>query len=538
MFDVKVESDTSVCGKWTTLKQKRNGLTSVQAAEREAKGEINRSSVSTSKTYGQIFTGNVFTLFNAVNFAVFVLIMITGRYINSLFMGVVLSNMVIGIIQEVRAKQTLDKLKVITAAKASVIRDGEEQLIPVEKIVLDDVYVLRSGDQVSADATVLESGELEIDESLLTGESEPVHKTAGDRLLSGSFAVAGSAIARVIGVGADNYGEQISAEARRYKRAHSEILTTLNKIIRFITIIIGPVGVLLFASQYFRGGVSWRDAVVSSASGIIGMIPEGLVLLTSVALAVSVVKLALRRTVVQELTGIEVLARVNVLCLDKTGTLTKGSLDVADVILLGDLTLPKIHAAAAAVTQAFDDKNSTGRAMAAKFSENPGWTVAKTVPFSSRRKWSGVSFESNGSWIIGAPDSVLKNEDGEETLGRARELSEDGWRVILLAHSPVVLPDDSTLPVDLMPEALILLSDEIRPEAHAALDYFADNDVAIKVISGDNPATVVSVARRLDLKNADKSIEMSKIPAEYVRWRPSQATILSSDAFRLTKRNT
>ena len=486
------------------------GLTSAQVQERVEKGLVNTAAARNTKTVGQIIASNIFTLFNLVNFIIFLLILATGKLANTLFMGVIITNTLIGIIQEIRAKRTIDKLAIISAVQACVIRDGAQRQIPVDQVVQDDVCVLAAGSQVSSDGEVLESHELEADESLLTGESEPQVKHPGDKLLSGSFIVAGKGTAKVLNVGQNNYAQQITAEAKRYKRAHSQILTTLNRVIKFISIIIAPVGLLLFASQYFRSGASWQEAIVGSSAGIIGMIPEGLVLLTSIAFAVGIVKLAMRKTVVQELAGIEVLARTNVLCLDKTGTLTKGTLEVSELVALDGFPAEDAALAVAAAVRASGDTNSTALALSSFFKNDPGWQCIKSVPFSSARKWSGAVFAAQGSWVIGAPEFILQ-DSGNSALKLAQGYAEQGCRVILLAHCAEEISTDG-LPQRLTPKALVLLNDTIRPEAQAALEYFAANDVTIKIISGDNPATVAAVGRRLNLKNADRYIDASKLP--------------------------
>ena len=285
---------------------------------------------------------------------------------------------------------------------------------------------------------------MEADESLLTGESEPVQKNAGDNLRSGSFIVAGSGIAKAIHVGNDNYAHKITEEARKYKRAHSEILSILNKIIRFISITICTCGAcFVLPPSFFRKGVSWREAVISSSTGIIGMIPEGLVLLTSIAFAVGIVKLARRNTVVQELAGIEVLARVNTLCLDKTGTLTTGRMEVSQCIPLGQFSKEEISKGASAAVRAFEDKNFTGQALCEYFTQPPDWRVQRKIPFSSARKWSGVSFEGQGTFIIGAPEFILKH-GFEDILHAAQDYAQEGCRVLLLAHSQNLLEDEKT----------------------------------------------------------------------------------------------
>ena len=529
---VDIAADPSAAGGMTDLE----GLSAARVQERISRGQVNTSSLPRSKSVRQIVADHILTTFVLINVILFILILSTGRYINTLFMGVVVSNILIGIIQEIRAKRIIDRLSILTDVRAAVVRDGQEVMLPLDEMVLDDVFRLRPGNQVSTDGLVLQSEELEVDESLLTGEPEAVLKAAGDSVLSGSFVVAGNAYVRAVHVGAENYAQKITAEARKYKKAHSEILTTLNTIIKAISILIVPVGLLLFFSQYLRNDLSWQDAIVGSAAGVIGMIPEGLVLLTSMTLAVGIIKLAMRRTVVQDLAGIEVLARVNVLCLDKTGTLTTGILKVHEVQPLGSFSLEQVQTAIAATTSAFTEKNATSQALAAYHPTVPDWTMQTRVPFSSARRWSGATFTERGTWLIGAPEKMLAGDAWPELAELARKQADQGYRVLLLATSSQSLAEpqplselhsrppaelqknsqpqllaDMQLPLELQPAALILLADTIRPEARDAIRYFIDHDVAIKIISGDNPVTVASIARQLDLPFAERYVDATSL---------------------------
>ena len=490
------------------------GLTDEQVAARRDAGQTNRLSSTGGKTIGQIIAGNLFTFFNLINVLIFFLILLTGQYANTLFMGVIISNVLIGIIQEIRAKVVTDKLKVLTQVHASVIRNGRPQQVSIEEIVLDDVLVLMPGGQIGADAVVLTSQELEVDEAMLTGESVPVIKKAGDKVYSGSFVVSGSATATVTRIGDKSFAQSITAEVRKYKRARSEIQDTLARIIRFISPIIIPIGALLFFNQYLRDQVTWEDAVVSSAADMIGMIPEGLVLLTSITLAVSVTRLARQRTLVQELAGIEVLARVNTLCLDKTGTLTLGTLRVADVIRLAPegSSAPPVAAgtALAAVVGAFDDRNATASVLEDHFGPGPDWPILARKPFASARKWSSVTFAEKGTWYLGSAAYILADRY-PDVMDRVRTYAAQGFRIVLLAWSPDLSGRQD--PVDCAePIALVLMADTIRPEAKASLAYFSNNDVKIKIISGDHPATVAAVATELELEHADQVIDAATIP--------------------------
>ena len=486
------------------------GLTAAEVDRRRAAGQVNAIPKPESKTIPQIIRSNAVTFFTMLNFVLFVLILMTGQYVNALFMNVVVANILIGIIQEVRAKRVLDRLAIITALQVRVVRDGRELRLPQEELVLDDVFVLMPGDQVCADGVVLASQELEADESMLTGESATVRKKPGDEVLSGSYAVSGSAKARVTRVGRDSYAQQVTAEARRYKRPRSVILESLMKIVRIVAFFIVPLGLLLFANQYFRLGAIWQESVVRAIAAMIGMIPEGLVFLTSLTLAIGTIKLARRGAVVRELAGLEVLARVDVLCLDKTGTLTTGQQTFSELVPLGGTDAAAARQAVAAVIAAFDDRNDTAAALAEALGEPPAWSVEQRIPFSSARKWSGVTFKDHGSWLIGAPDIMLAGGN-EPEQAQARQLSAAGNRVVLAASSRSAFTEEN-LPTDLEPRALLLLTDAVRPEAREALAFFAANDVAIKVISGDNPQTVAEVASRLGLANADHYIDATQIP--------------------------
>lgn len=493
----------------------KTGLTARDVIERQAAGQTNALPSARSKTIGQIIAGNIFTYFNLINVLIFLLILTTGRIANTLFMGVIVVNTLIGIVQEIRAKIVIDRLSILTDVTATVIRDGQEQKIAPDQLVKDDRVVLTPGSQVSADAVVDASQELEMDESLLTGESEPVHKLPGDQVLSGSYVVSGSGEAIVIHLGQDNYAQKITIDARRYKRARSEILTVVNRVIRVVSLIIVPVGILSFLNQYLRSKVSWQDAVVSTSAGMIGMIPEGLVLLTSVTLALGIIKLARRRAMVQELAGIEVLARTNVLCLDKTGTLTLGSLQVTGLEPLSDdagtpADPAGLGSTIAAIVAAFKEKNSTATALAEHFGSPPDWQVLHLIPFSSARKWSSVTFAGHGTWFLGSAEFIL-GDRFPDVIQNVDRLAAQGNRVVLIASTPAETEAEQPGP-DVVPRALVLMSDVIRPEARATLDFFAENDVTIKLISGDHPAAVASVANRLGVRGADSIVDAAHLP--------------------------
>lgn len=469
------------------------GLTAEQVKERTRAGLGNTQPDPITKSSWQIIRDNVFTLFNAFNFGVGVAIASVGAYENLLYLCIIISNMVIGIVQEFRSKKMVEELSLISAPKARVIRDGVALEISPEKLVLDDVSVLLPGQQICADATVLE-GEIEVNESLLTGESEPVQKHPGDALLSGSFVVSGRCMARVEHVGADNYASGIAAAARRFKKVHSELLSSLDRIVKFTSIFILPLGALLFLNSIFLLHVPMEEAIISVAAALLGMMPKGLVLLTTLSLVVGVIKLAKERTLVQELFCIETLSRVDVLCLDKTGTITQGNMRVDHMIPFVEEA--RIMEAGSAFVGALMENNSTFLALKDFFgaAENPLYTAL--TPFSSERKWSSASFGEKGTVLLGAPDILLRGRDIQlppEVLEEERQ----GARVVLLAHSQEEVRGE--LPQKITPLCALVLLDPIRPDAREILDFFRDQGLSLKIISGDNPATVSAIAHRAGL---------------------------------------
>ena len=489
------------------------GLTENQVALRRQQGLSNGESDIKTKSIRQIVLENLVTPFNILNAILALFILLVGSYKNLLFMGVILSNIAIGIIQEIRAKRTIDRLAVIAAPKARVIRGGGAVGIDVHELVLDDIIVLAAGNQVCTDC-IVKAGECEVNESLLTGESDPMPKKAGDLLLSGSFVVSGGCHAQVEHVGADNYAEKISNGAKYLKKPNSEIMTWINRIIKLIGVLIIPIGLLLFYNQYFVSHLPLNKAVVGTVAALVGMIPEGLVLLTSVVLAVSVLRLSRRRTLVQALYCIETLARVDTLCLDKTGTITEGVMQLDGLVPLGDITEKQVKDAVCALTLALNDTNPTMEVLKAQNYEPPGWLCTESVAFHSAKKWSGATFDGMGSFVLGAAEFILEDRF-PAVREQADRFAQKGHRVLLLAFSPGEF-ENKELPKDAAPLALILLSDKIRPQARETLQYFADQGVALKVISGDSPATVASIAEKAGLQNAGSYVDAStlKTPGE------------------------
>jgi cation-transporting ATPase E len=500
------------------------GLSSVEVKKRFEAGLYNKTGKKPTKSYGRIVFDNAITFFNIITFCLFGLLIFVQSYKNVLFIGVVLMNIVIGIIQEVRSKQIIDKLSILTDVKAKVIRDGTEQEIATADIVKDDIVILKAGSQIVVDAKVLESHGLEVDESLLTGESDTVVKKPEDKLLSGSFVVSGYGIAQAEKVGEESYAASLTSEIRKHKRAHSEILTSINKIIKFMSVIILPVGALLFLSGFFISHQPLATAITSMVGAMVGMIPIGLVLLTTIAFTLGIIRIAAHRTLVQELPGLEVLARVDTLCLDKTGTLTEGTLDVHEAKLFDEASEKEVKKTFSNLLSCFKDENATAKALKEwsaqeqENAQNENQPMPKnTVPFSSERKWSLATFEIAGkevSYIMGAPEMILKNGH-EQILDSVNEFAGKGYRVILLAksdnYSATSATSDAAENISWNPMALMLITDRIKSDAKKTLEYFASQDVDVKIISGDNPVLVSNVGTRLGLIGAEKFIDMSTV---------------------------
>ena len=480
--------------------EKLKGLSEEKVLELKEKGLVNYNYDVKTKSISQIIAGNFFTLFNFLNFGLALAIFLVGSYKNLLFLGVVFCNTLISTIQEIRSKKVIDKLSLLNESKATVIRDGKEVSIGIHEIVLGDIIKLKAGNQIVTDSRIL-VGEILVNESLITGESESVTKNKDMDILSGSFVVSGSCLAEVIHVGADNYTAQISAEAKYIKKVNSEIMNFINKIIKYISIAIIPIGVLLFLGQMDSGPFS--DTVIHVVAALIGMIPEGLVLLTSTVLAISVIRLSKYNVLVQELYCIETLARVDTICLDKTGTITKGEMEVSKLVPLNETPMNEVVDALSIMSYHMENDNQTMEAISKKYARKNDYKVLEVVPFSSQAKWSGISFE-NVSYIIGAPEIVLKDTS---KIDKELNLYMESNRTILLGKVNHKL--NKTLPLDVEPMALVIINDKVRLEAKATLDYFKEQGVDIKLISGDNPKTVAGVAKKVGLTDV-KYIDMSK----------------------------
>ncbi len=474
-----------------------NGLTNIEVKSRIEKGLVNISTDVKTKNILEIITNNFFTLFNFLNLGLGLAIFLVGSYKNLLFLGVVICNTLISTVQEIRSKLTIDKLTLLNTTKTKVIRDKKEQEISINDIVLDDIIKLTPGSQIPVDCHII-SGEVLVNESLITGESESISKKTKDELLSGSFIVSGWCNAKVIRVGKDNYTAKISAQAKYIKKVNSEIMNFINKIIKYISILIVPLGILMFMHQLSLDGNTFEKAVVSTVASLIGMIPEGLVLLTSTVLAVSVIRLSKEKVLVQELYCIETLARVDTICLDKTGTLTKGIMKVNKLIPI-DSDIKECENILGIMSYHMDADNQTMKAIGDKYSVYNDYDIEKIIPFSSQKKWSGISFK-NTSYILGAPEIICP----DAPINKNYSLDN---RVVMLARVYENLTEN--LPKKVKPMALILISDEIRPEASMTLKYFKEQGVDIKLISGDSPITVSGVAKKVGLENV-KYIDMSK----------------------------
>ena len=485
-----------------------HGLTQEEVRARREQGRTNTMPRRTEGGVADILRRNVLTLFNLLNLCLAGLLLWVGSHRDMLFLGVVLSNTLIGAIQELRAKRTHDRLQLLSEGRVRVMRDGVECRLSPQELVLDDVVLLSRGDQIPADATVL-SGAGEADESLLTGESAPVSKAAGDTLYSGSFLVSGSVAARLTAVGADSYAGQLQLSARRVKRAQSELMRDMRRIIRWVSVLIVPIGAAMFSRQYASVDLGLRDAVTGTVASMLGMIPEGLILLTSVSLAAGVVALGRRNALVNELFGIETLARTDVVCMDKTGTLTSGEMVLDRTLALNGVPPEEIAAYMAALLRASADETPTVRALAEAFSAVSAPEIVQAVPFSSARKWSAAQAEGLGSVVLGAPERLLKGE----ALKQAQALAAQGLRVLVLLCAPAPLCGEA-LPEGLVPAALLCLRDALRPNVQKTVRYFGEQGVTLKVISGDSPLTVSHAAAAAGVPGADRMVDLSTIEGE------------------------
>ena len=472
-----------------------NGLTKKQVDSRFKDNLYNIDTTVTTKPTKDIIKDNVFTIFNIVNFFLACMVLTTGSFKNLLFMGGIICNTIISIFQELRSKKVLDKLQVVNESKVCTIRDGKEEKLSINSIVLDDVIKLELGNQIVVDSIILD-GEVEVNESFITGEADTIYKKKGDMLLSGSFIVSGNCYARVEHVGMDNYTAKISANTKKIKNNSSEIMRSLNKIITTVSFLIIPLGILLYFKQLSLPGNTTNEAILNTVAALIGMIPEGLVLLTSTVLAVGVIRLAQRKVLVQDLYCIEALARVDTICLDKTGTITEGIMEVVDVVDL-DKEFDS-NEILANINYQLNENNPTGIALNNKFGKKNNFKLKKKIPFSSAKKYSGCEFE-NGKFLVGAPEFIL----GDKIKKYKKELDKyiKEYRVIALVK------DDKII-------SLLLLQDIVRKEAKATLDFFKSQGVKVKIISGDNPNTVYNIALKAGLDKNSKMIDARELTTD------------------------
>ena len=487
------------------------GLTQAQVKERMEKGWSNAPVDSPSKTTKEIIISNVFTYFNLIFLVIAVLLLLVGAFRDLTFLPVIICNTLIGIIQEIRSKKVLDKLSVLNAPKATVVREGKLQTIPAEKAVLDDVVKFQAGNQICADATVID-GEVQVNESLLTGESDEITKKPGDTLMSGSFVVSGSCLGRLEQVGADSYISKLTLEAKSTKEGEqSEMIRSLDKLVQIVGFLIIPIGIVLFGQQYLLGDSSIKTSMQAMVAAIIGMIPEGLYLLASVALVVSVMRLATKKVLVHDMKCIETLARVNVLCVDKTGTITENTMKVHDVVSLEPYEkeeLPPLKELLGDFAHAMSKDNITMAAMQEYFTQGSGQVATSVTSFSSAFKYSSVTFHTT-SYVLGAPEFVLR-DDYEIYKETIESYGSEGYRVLVFGRYEGT-PDGKALTEAVVPYGLVLLANPIRKEAWETFQYFADQGVDIKVISGDNPVTVSKVASQAGIANADNYIDASQL---------------------------
>ena len=485
--------------------QDYHGLSTAEVNQRISNGKINTVDNKITKSYKQIFLNNTITFFNILNAALLGLVLFVGSYKNTLFILVIIINTIAGIYQEIKAKRTLDRLSILTTSHVEVIRDDELKEIDIDQIVLDDYIVLTTGAQIPTDSILID-GHMETNESLLTGESDPVLKQNGDTLYSGSFITSGKGICKVIHVGDDNYMNQITQEAKRLKKHNSELNRCLNKILKYVSIVILPIGGLLFLKQFFYGNQTFNNSIVSTVAAILGMIPEGLVLLTSVALTLSVLRLAKQNTLVQELFCIETLARVDVLCLDKTGTITEGTMKVEFDVKMSNVDISEI---VGNLMHSLTDVNVTAQALKEHYQTKTNFNPYFVIPFSSDRKYSGTSYFNRGTYYIGAYQFLFP-KGNEELEEKCVDYASEGYRILVLAHTDEVMSNEA-LPVDLEPLGIIVLSDVIRKDAKETLAYFNEQGVDLKVISGDDPITVSSIAKRAGLNNAHHYVDATTL---------------------------
>ncbi len=482
------------------------GLTAAEVAERVARGQVNVTDGHSTRTLGEILRANVLTRFNAIVASLGAIVVVFGDLRDALFALVMVANAVIGTAQEWRSKRTLDRLALVSTPAVRVWRDGQPVDLAPTDVVLDDVFEVGAGDQVAVDAEVVATGGMSVDESLLTGEADAVAKSAGDQLMSGSFVVAGAGRARATAVGDDAYAARLASEARRYHPPRSELARGIDRILQVVTWLVVPVAALLFLSRWVGEDESWRDSLVGSVAGVVALVPQGLVLLLSLAQAVAVIRLGRNRVLVQQLAAVETLARVTVLATDKTGTLTTGAVSLVDVHppTPGSPVDERVADVLASMAAADEHPNATMAAIAAAYPDVPGWTVDEHIPFDSAHKFTAVAFGGKGVWYVGAPEVLVASDSA--AMASVTTFADQGLRVLLLAGAPT-LAAAGELPAGLEPVATVVLADDIRPDAADTIAYFRRENVELKVISGDNPRTVAAIAERCGVPGGDRWVD-------------------------------
>lgn len=486
----------------------REGLKYEQVKEHEDGGWVNVAIEPPAKTVKEIIHENVFTYFNLIFAVLAILLIMVGSFRNLTFLPVITINTLIGIIQEIRAKRTLEKLNMLNAPKARVVRNNKVSTIDSEKLVLDDIVIFKAGNQICADAVVV-AGEAQVNESLLTGESDEISKKAGDHLMSGSFVVSGQCYARLDAVGVDSYISRLTLEAKAMQhKEQSEMIRSLDKLVKFVGIALIPIGIALFVQGMFVNGETFRDSIIAMVAAVIGMIPEGLYLLASVALAVSSMRLASKKVLLHDMKSIETLARVDVLCVDKTGTITENKMCVKELVQAGE---KDIFSVISDFVQAMSADNSTMKALKEYFTKGTGEVPIRTIPFSSATKYSAVEFKEK-KYVLGAPEFVLRDEFTDYEI-QISEYAKKGYRVLAFAEYEGGL-DGGKLTAKATPAGWILLANPVRKEAPDTFAYFAEQGVEVKVISGDNPLTVSEIAKEAKILNAENYVDASTLDTE------------------------
>ncbi len=490
------------------MKEKINGLSSEEVQERINDGKVNVTKKDNLKSNWRIIFDNVFTLFNLYNLIVAIALVCVKAYTNTFFFFIIAINVIIGIVQEIHGKNMVKRLSILSASKATVIRDGKEQKIEAEKIVLDDVILLAQGDQIPSDSYVIK-GTVEVNEALLTGESDLILKKENDKLLSGSYIASGKCYAKVEKVGEDNFANQIISATKKYKENDSELINSMKKVTKFTSFVIIPVGIILFIQAYFFRGNVLEQSVIATSAALLGMLPKGLVLLITIALESGVIKLAKRMVLVQEAYSIESLAHIDTICLDKTGTITKGKMKVSEVKMYEEKLLPKpFSEMMTAFVNGMEDNNETFKALKKYFRGDNNFEKVSRVAFSSERKWSSISFKEEGTIVLGAPEKLFQ-KSRMEMPEEIESLQKNGKRVLGIAYTTEVIKNEELPELKII--AMLVLEDPLRKNAKEMLGYFKQQGIDVKVISGDNPLTVSNIAKKAGLEDYESYIDLSTI---------------------------